>query len=96
MVRESMKARAFRQFHAANPWVYTRLLQLALDLHRKGVTRWSINGLFEVLRWERMTQTIGIQFKLNNNHRAYYARELMKDSRLFLFFAIRESEADDV
>lgn len=95
MVKESPKARAFRQFHAANPWVMHALRELALNLRRKGIKRWSINGLFEVLRWRRALETTGIRFKLDNNLRAYYARELMKEPQLYLFFAIRDSEADD-
>lgn len=68
----------WRAFHAANPEVYRRLCALALYARSKGAARLSINLLFERLRWELVVETVGDEFRLNNNHRPYYARELMR------------------
>ena len=67
----------FEAFHAANPEVYRSLVADALTLRHRGIKRWSINGLFEVLRWKKALETKGDEFRLNNNFRAYYARMMM-------------------
>lgn len=64
-------------FHRTNPHVFQALRDLSLGIKRRGRTKWSINGAFEVLRWSVAMQTSGDDFKLNNNYRAYYARLLM-------------------
>jgi hypothetical protein len=67
----------FREFHAANPWVYERLRYLARDLVDKGHTRIGIGMLFEVLRWQYARATINTDgLKLNNDFRSRYARLL--------------------
>lgn len=81
----------FLNFWNQNPQVYVRLKELALSLRRKGHERYSINGLFEVLRWEHAMRTTGDSFKLNNNYRAWYARALMQNElKLRDFFETRE------
>ena len=65
----------FEQFHAENPDVYHRLVDLAYQAKAHGARRIGISLLFERLRWE-----IGIEtrswdgFRLNNNLRSRYAR----------------------
>ena len=84
--------RKFWEFHLANPQVFKELMRLALDLKRKGVMKYGIGSLFEVIRWHRAMETNGSVFKLNNNYRALYARELMKyEPKLDGFFEIRSS-----
>lgn len=72
---------AFEEFHTAHPEVYGQLKSLAIAaVVRRGRRRLSINQLFEVVRWN--LETMGgdeAGFKLNNNHRAFYARRLMAD-----------------
>lgn len=84
----------FRTFHAANPWVYEELRSLALDLRRRGRTRYGIKGLWEVMRWHRVQATSPDDeepYRLNNNYTAYYARLLMEqEPELKGFFSIRE------
>jgi len=93
---ESKLKKDFKKFHRKNPHVYEKLKQLALDLKRKGRDRYTINGLFEVLRWHYAMRTNSDdEFKLNNNHRAYYARELMRNvSELYDFFETRFAKGD--
>lgn len=70
---------AFVSFHAANPHVYERLVEMSRRLLRRGHQKIGIGMLFEVLRWEHLIQTTGDadNFKLNNNYRALYARMVM-------------------
>ncbi len=73
---ESKLVRLFVEFHRKNPEVYRHLLRFARGWwaqHRKKV---GIAMLFERARWELAFET-GFAPKLNNNHRAYYARLLM-------------------
>ena len=82
----------FVAFHRENPQVYTALRELALDLNDQGHGKWSINGLFEVLRWRHamMVSDPHSDFKLNNNYRAFYARLLMaQEPVLDGFFELR-------
>jgi hypothetical protein len=86
----------FEEYHAANPDIYLELLALAHQLRAKGWKHYSINGLFEVLRWQHaMKVTDPEGFKLNNSYRAFYARLLMRDNpELKGFFEVRVSCAD--
>lgn len=84
---------AFELFDAANPWVFEKLSELALDLVERGHERIGIAMLFEVVRWNvmRATSDESSRFKLNNNMRSRYARKLMdSDPRLAGKFEIRE------
>lgn len=82
---------SFLEFHRQNPHVYERLLELSLDLAKRGHEHYGMKGLFEVLRWEEAMATKGSQFKLNNNYTAFYARMIMKRApRLRGFFRTRE------
>jgi hypothetical protein len=71
---------AFLDFHAENPIVYTLLVQYARQAKSAGVKKLGIALLFERLRWYSMVETTGDEYKLNNNHRAYYARLIMKNN----------------
>ena len=79
----------FARFHRENPHVYRLLVKLCRQAQRSGRDRWSINGVFEVLRWSMMTTT-GDDFKLNNDYRADYARLVMaQEPELQGFFETR-------
>lgn len=84
----------FQAFHSENPHVYWALRQLALDMYGRGVRRYSMKGLFEILRWQYALRTKGEEFKLNNNYTALYARLLMQqEPELKDFFEVRERRA---
>jgi hypothetical protein len=79
-------------FHDANPHVYDELVSLCLVLRRKGYVRYSVKGLFEVLRFKQALRTKPTdgEFKLNNNYTAWYARKIMQsESELGAFFEVR-------
>ena len=84
----------FLRFHQENPMVYAQLEKLAFKLKVKGVERWGIKALWEVLRYELAIAT-NFQtgdYKLNNNMTASYARLLMERNPEDLagFFETRE------
>jgi hypothetical protein len=97
--RVSRDARTrYQEFHNENPWVMSHLADLALQLKRRGVRRYGIAPLFEVLRYQHTLRTNDPNsvFRLNNNYRAYYAREIMdRYPELDGFFETRTSQADD-
>ena len=80
----------FEAFHRANPHVYEALKRLALQLRRNGRRRFGMKALFEYLRFSYALQTVGDDFKLNNNYTALYARKLMDEvPELRGFFELR-------
>jgi hypothetical protein len=93
-VAESRVDRAARAFHEANPQVYARLREIARDLRRRQVQRASIALLFERLRWISIVETTGDLYRLNNSHRAFYARLLMAEPDLAGLFETRSSATD--
>ena len=72
--------KSFWKFHEANPKVYTMLVKFAYQWRRRlgDQAKLGISELFERVRWEVSIHTEGNgNFKLNNNHRAFYARLIM-------------------
>lgn len=66
------------QFHRANPHVYDLVERFTFDAIRSGRETYSINSIFERIRWHTDIDTQDErEFKLSNNHRAYYARLFM-------------------
>ena len=48
------------------------------EIISKGYENYSVNAIFERIRWEKdMGGDGSSQFKLNNNYRAFYARRFM-------------------
>jgi hypothetical protein len=78
--KEAQLEKAFREFDSKNPRVFQLMLERACWLveqqHRKRV---GIAELAEFLRYhELLTPTSkGEGFKINNSHRAFYARKLI-------------------
>lgn len=72
---------AFWAFHGSHPYVYRYLVQYARSWrsNRGPGSRLGIAALFERVRWELyMTIPLKDPPKLNNNHRAFYARLIME------------------
>lgn len=84
---------AFWTFHTENPGVYRFLVRFCLEWRkaRGEEAQVGIGALFERVRWETGLQTTDEHgLKLNNNHRAFYARLLMdSDPRLKEIFSLR-------
>lgn len=87
----------FEEFAEANPQVLVALLDLTRELKRRGHERYSMKGLFEVLRHRHALKTTADDFKLNNNYTAHYARLIMDQYPEFEgFFALRGRGAPEV
>lgn len=83
--------RRFGAFHYANPAVYGMLEELALRHYTNGRTRIGIAELVEDLRYDVRFRTQGAErFKINNSHRAFYARLLIhQHSKLASVIGVR-------
>ena len=78
-------------FHLNNPRIALELRRLALELYEAGLRKYSIKGLYEVLRYNAAISTTGKKYKLNNDFTPFYARLLMEtEPRLKGFFNIRK------
>lgn len=84
----------FLAYDRDRPDMYRELVKLAREWQEKGRGRWSINGMFEVLRWQRYIDYGDDKYKCNNNYRAFYARKLMAEYPEFHgMFELRERRA---
>ena len=84
-------AARWEQFHRNNPHVLRAIIAIALELKGKGFKRCGMKLIVERLRWLHALRTCGDDFKLNNSHSAFYAREAMRvEPRLAGFFQLRE------
>ena len=85
----------FLRFHFENPHIYLSMVEMARQAKEAGHGTYSVQALFEVLRWERTVKTSGEIWKLNNNLRPEYARFIMeREGDLAGFFHIRERRGD--
>jgi hypothetical protein len=66
----------FQQFDEANPMIWDYFVRFADEAIRHGRTRLSVSLIIERIRWEvDIVTNSEDDFKLNNNHRPYYARK---------------------
>ena len=66
--------RAWWEWHKQNPHVWDLFQKYTFQAINRGYDHYSVNAIFERIRWHTDIETTGDQFKINNNHRAYYAR----------------------
>ena len=88
----------FEAFHHANPRVYSELVEMARGLRARGIRHYGIAALYEVLRYNSTLRTgdEGSPYKLSNDYRAFYAREIMRRCPdLEGFFTTKRSVADE-
>jgi hypothetical protein len=88
----------FEQFHLDNPWAYATLAQMIEELRAKGVERWGMKSLWEVLRWRIAIGQVRVvgdaDFKLNNDYTSRYARLLVQNNPEWAnMFELRELRA---
>lgn len=82
-----------QKFHFKNPIVWDLFKKFAFEVIDKGFKNYSVNAIFERIRWEQdiMSDKTADTFKLNNNYRAFYARRFMTCHPLHDgFFRIRK------
>lgn len=81
---------AFEKFHGDNPIVYEWYKRFAYQALDAGMEKLSISLLTERVRWEAQVVTKSDDpFKINNNHRAFYARKLNDEPMLRDMFRTR-------
>lgn len=68
----------FNEFDRENPQVWQMFINFANVLVGRGYSTLSSKLIFERIRWETAIQTKDLDFKLNNNYTAYYARKWNK------------------
>lgn len=82
-------------YHKAHPEVWTYFVKFTRDRIDKGFQNYSVNAIFERIRWET-DEAGGALFKVNNNYRAFYARRFM---RMYPehegFFRVRRQVSED-
>lgn len=94
-MREKTIEDTFWEFHAANPQVYDRVVQMARTAKARGRRKLGMKMIFEVIRWETFLRTNDADgFKLNNNYTSFYARLVMdREPDLDGIFETREQRA---
>ena len=66
------------EFHKKHPEVWSLFVRFTFEIINRGFQNYSVNAIFERIRWEKDIGGDGInQFKLNNNYTAFYARKFM-------------------
>lgn len=97
MPKQTIQER-FEAFHAANPQVYEELVRLATRVRRRGHSKYSIDPLLAVIRFQRDTAVngdAGKPFKLNDHFTSRYARLLMeREPELAGMFETRRLRSD--
>ena len=73
-MRQQVKA-----YHTKHPEVWELFCEFAFQMISKGYKHDSAKAVFERIRWEKDAGGDGVtQFKVGNNHPAFYARAFMK------------------
>lgn len=70
---------AFEAYDEAHPEVRDLFRRYTLQAIRAGRTHYSANAIFERIRWHYEVDRGEDDWKLNNNFRALYARQFMRD-----------------
>ncbi len=92
--RDGTIAERAERFHVRNPGVYRFAVSVTRFAKRRGLQHYGIGAVWEVMRFKYL-ETHGDIYKLNNNHRAWYARQIMaQEADLVGFFSIRECPND--
>lgn len=70
---------AAKEFHRQHPKVWTLFVKFTREMVDRGFNHYSTNAIFERIRWEtdQADSDGNSTFKLNNNHRSFYARWYM-------------------
>jgi hypothetical protein len=85
----------FNAFHQANPHVYAAIVRMAMRARARGIKKWSMNGIFEILRWKSAMVTNGEPYKLSNDFRALYSRMVMaREPELAEFFDTKKRRSE--
>ncbi len=88
---------AFRDFHKANPQIYSWFKKYFFHLERKGKKKISGKLIIERVRWEAFVKTTGEDFRINNNFTSRYVRLFIREFPQYSnYFELRTIHADPV
>ena len=96
---------AFEKFDQDNPQVWKLFLELVIKHINAGHRRGSVEFIFNIMRWEHDMETTDPFYKINNNHKPFYARKWIrfcvehnepKYLKIKDYFQTRESQADEL
>lgn len=88
---------AFWAEHRRRPLIYQLFCEFTAYAIARGRKNFGVSVIFERIRWETNIERGLDGFKVNNNHRAYYARLWMRDHPEHDgFFRTRELRAGPV
>ena len=91
--KKSKLAQQWDECKEKQPDLLPKLAEIARKLQARGYSKYSISGLFHILRWETDETTGDLGLKVNNNHQPFAARELMETyPELKGFFKTREQK----
>jgi hypothetical protein len=70
---------AAKEFHRQHPKVWSLFIKFTHEMIDRGFNHYSAHAIFERIRWEtdQADDEGRSTFKLNNNHRSFYARWYM-------------------
>ena len=93
--KEEMREQV-KLFHENHPDVWYLFVKFTKEKIDQGFNNYSVNAIFERIRWEKDTGGDGVvSFKLNNNYRAFYSRTFMKKFPQYDgFFRTREQVSE--
>lgn len=87
----------FHEFDRQNPELFEAMLRTAQGLKADGRCIFGMDLIINEIRWEGADTNRTDRFKINDSHRAFYARKLqMVNPSLCGLFAMRVSFADDL
>ena len=69
----------FQKFDGDNPHIYAELVALTRQAYERGRKKIGMKMLFEILRWNRLINTTGKDFKLSNDFTSRYSRKIMSE-----------------
>lgn len=73
-------AEKFAEYDVANPGIYYLFKRFANELINAGRKKLSASLIIERIRWEvNISTNSNDQFKVSNNHTAFYARKFMEE-----------------
>lgn len=81
----------FEIYHRANPHVLPLLVKFVDEAVASGRKHYSINAIFERIRWHMDIETTGDDFKLNNNYRSRYVRLLEQEHPEYVGFFFKRA-----
>lgn len=96
MTRQEQMLEAFVAFDQSRPEIWHLLCEYAAQVKAAGLEHYGVAAIFERIRWHRVVEKGELDYSLNNNFRAYYARLwLVAHPESPYFFEIRIQRSRD-